>query len=192
MQYLVKWKGYPDSENQWVDKDDVFADEALREFKRSNPAAQTHIRSTRTPYILTIPPTVKSMSSITDHTLDDVTLPTYTAKVPQDSGHQAFCQALTSFLGPVPGRVSPDFLEEQRDRAPEDEEDAEVIPLVEGRPNRQGTPALRPPVRIPSTSDLSDVLCCHDTEYAYCHRTHAAGMSETGTNPVFVRPPGTP
>ena len=33
LQYLVKWKGYPDSENQWVDKNDVFADEAVRKFK---------------------------------------------------------------------------------------------------------------------------------------------------------------
>ena len=45
LQYLVKWKGYPDSDNQWVDKNDVFADEAMREFKRSNPASQVHIRS---------------------------------------------------------------------------------------------------------------------------------------------------
>ena len=34
LQYLVKWKGYPDSENQWVDKDDVFADEVVVELKR--------------------------------------------------------------------------------------------------------------------------------------------------------------
>ena len=33
LQYLVKWKGYPDSDSQWVDKDDVFADEPLKEFK---------------------------------------------------------------------------------------------------------------------------------------------------------------
>jgi len=33
LQYLVKWKGYPDSENQWVDKDDIFADQALAEFE---------------------------------------------------------------------------------------------------------------------------------------------------------------
>ena len=26
LQYLVKWKGYPDSENQWVDRNDIFAD----------------------------------------------------------------------------------------------------------------------------------------------------------------------
>ena len=44
LQYLVKWEGYPDSDNQWVDKDDVFADDKVREFKQSNPASKTHIR----------------------------------------------------------------------------------------------------------------------------------------------------
>jgi hypothetical protein len=46
LQYLVKWEGYPDAENMWVDKDDVFADDKVREFKASNPDAATHIRST--------------------------------------------------------------------------------------------------------------------------------------------------
>ena len=180
MQYLVKWKGYPDSENQWVNKDDIFADEAVQEFKQSNSASQTHIRSVRKPYILTIPTTTKSMSSTTNFTLHDVVLPTYTANVPQDSRHQEFCQALTAFVGPVPGRVSPDFLEEQRDGATEDEEDAEVVPLMEGRPNRQGTPAPQPPVRIPSTSDISDILCCHNSEYNYCHRCYVSPLDWPG------------
>jgi hypothetical protein len=38
LQYLVKWEGYPDSDNMWVDKDDVFADDKVQEFKASNPA----------------------------------------------------------------------------------------------------------------------------------------------------------
>jgi hypothetical protein len=38
LQYLVKWEGYPDSDNMWVDKDDVFADDKVREFKASNPS----------------------------------------------------------------------------------------------------------------------------------------------------------
>jgi hypothetical protein len=53
LQYLVKWEGYPDSDNMWVDKDDVFADDKVREFKSSNPDAATHIRSTsfaKSPY----------------------------------------------------------------------------------------------------------------------------------------------
>jgi hypothetical protein len=32
----------------WIDKDDVFADDKVREFKLSNPDAETHIRSTLT------------------------------------------------------------------------------------------------------------------------------------------------
>jgi hypothetical protein len=46
LQYLVKWEGYPDVENMWVDKDDVFADDKVWEFKASNPDSATHIRST--------------------------------------------------------------------------------------------------------------------------------------------------
>jgi hypothetical protein len=45
LQYLVKWEGYPDSDNMWVDKDDVFAEDKVREFKASNPGAETHIRT---------------------------------------------------------------------------------------------------------------------------------------------------
>jgi hypothetical protein len=44
LQYLVKWEGYPDLDNMWVDKDDVFADDKVQEFKTSNPAKETHIR----------------------------------------------------------------------------------------------------------------------------------------------------
>jgi hypothetical protein len=46
LQYLVKWEGYPDSDNMWVDKDDVFADDKIREFKKSNPKSEVHIKST--------------------------------------------------------------------------------------------------------------------------------------------------
>ena len=47
LQYLVKWKGYPDSDNMWVDKDDVFVDDKVRAFKDLNPDARTHIRMVR-------------------------------------------------------------------------------------------------------------------------------------------------
>ncbi len=43
-QYLVKWKGYLDSDNEWVDHKDVHAPEAIREFKHSKTALNTHIR----------------------------------------------------------------------------------------------------------------------------------------------------
>jgi hypothetical protein len=53
LQYLVKWEGYPDSDNMWVDEDDMFADDKIREFKHSAPDPETHIRrtlSTKSPY----------------------------------------------------------------------------------------------------------------------------------------------
>ena len=45
LQYLVKWKGYPDSDNMWVNKDDVFADDKVQAFKDSNPDARMHLRA---------------------------------------------------------------------------------------------------------------------------------------------------
>ena len=46
LQYLVKWKGYPDSDNMWVDKDDVFVDDKVQSFKESNPDTRVHLRAT--------------------------------------------------------------------------------------------------------------------------------------------------
>ena len=43
-QYLIKWKGYPDSENQWVNATDVHAPEALAEFQSSHTPTCSHIK----------------------------------------------------------------------------------------------------------------------------------------------------
>jgi hypothetical protein len=49
LQYLVKWLGYPDSDNQWVNWDDVTgAEEAIREFKQINPDREIHIKASCT------------------------------------------------------------------------------------------------------------------------------------------------
>jgi hypothetical protein len=44
LQYLIKWKGYPDAENQWVAKEDIFAEDAIREFQNLNSDSGVHIR----------------------------------------------------------------------------------------------------------------------------------------------------
>ena len=44
VQYLVKWVGYPDSDNQWLDAEQLTADDAIKEFKKRCPDAITHIR----------------------------------------------------------------------------------------------------------------------------------------------------
>jgi hypothetical protein len=48
LQYLVKWKGYPDAENQWVAKEDVFTEDAIREFQDLNSDPGVHIRRAQT------------------------------------------------------------------------------------------------------------------------------------------------
>ena len=46
-QYLVKWKGYPDSDNQWLDaKDMANARELIAEFYNSNRELHSHIKRT--------------------------------------------------------------------------------------------------------------------------------------------------
>jgi hypothetical protein len=46
LQYLIAWKGYLDSNNQWVNWDDAEgAEDAIREFKRSNPDRKIHIKA---------------------------------------------------------------------------------------------------------------------------------------------------
>jgi hypothetical protein len=46
LQYLIAWKGYPDSDNQWVNWDDAEgAEEAIREFKHLNPNREIHIKA---------------------------------------------------------------------------------------------------------------------------------------------------
>ena len=48
LQYLIKWKGYPDSENQWVNKEDAHADEAIAEFENASQYGKgSYIRSMR-------------------------------------------------------------------------------------------------------------------------------------------------
>ena len=44
-QYLVKWKGNPDSDNQWLDaKDMENAQELIAEFHNSNPIPSSYIK----------------------------------------------------------------------------------------------------------------------------------------------------
>ena len=44
-QYLVKWKGYPDSDNQWLDaKDMENTQELIAEFHNSNNELRSHIK----------------------------------------------------------------------------------------------------------------------------------------------------
>ena len=49
VQYLIKWKGYHDSDNQWVNWDDMTANEALQEYKQQYPNAKNASVQYRSP-----------------------------------------------------------------------------------------------------------------------------------------------
>ena len=50
LQYLIKWKGYPDSDNQWVNWDDAKESlDAIQDFKRLNPNREVHIKTGPSP-----------------------------------------------------------------------------------------------------------------------------------------------
>ena len=79
-QYLVKWKGYPDSDNQWLDaKDMENTQELIAEFQNSNHELRSHIKRalgylpTLYPFLSALPstPISERMSDVThssDHT----------------------------------------------------------------------------------------------------------------------------
>ena len=69
IQYLVKWVRYPDSDNQWLDADQLTANDAIREFKKRRPDAIVHIRGLRTNNPLIDFPL---MSSPTPSTIENV------------------------------------------------------------------------------------------------------------------------
>ena len=64
LQYLIKWKGYPDSDNQWVNWDDAKESlDAIRDFKRLNPDREIHIKVSLSPCETTSPIRISSMST---------------------------------------------------------------------------------------------------------------------------------
>jgi hypothetical protein len=64
LQYLIAWQGYPDSDNQWVNWDDAEgAQEAIKEFQRSNPDRETHIKASIDSPHLSSPIRICSMST---------------------------------------------------------------------------------------------------------------------------------
>ena len=42
MHFLVKWKGYPMSDNSWEPQENLHADELITEFYKKNPKTKTN------------------------------------------------------------------------------------------------------------------------------------------------------
>ena len=99
-QYLVKWKGYPDSDNQWLDAKDLEnAQELVAEFHNSNRELRSHIRRTlgRLPTLYPFLPTL-SHTSTSEHMSD----------VSHSSNHTTVIEEITDPLPVPPRSATPD------------------------------------------------------------------------------------
>ena len=69
VQYLVKWLRYLDSDNQWIDANQMNADKAITEFRQKCPKTIMHIRQAKTGNCLINFPL---MSSPTPSTIENI------------------------------------------------------------------------------------------------------------------------
>ena len=115
-QYLVKWKGYPDLENQWVNWQDMNANEAIREYEDQigswdGPRVMRDKRRTQSQGMSSSSPSCIHMSS-TDSMLNSPLINNIVDLTIQDDAtpitKQELQQVLHHFpLNPEPARLSP-------------------------------------------------------------------------------------
>ena len=146
IQYLVKWMGYPDSDNQWLDADQVTADDAIREFKKRRPNAVVHLRRTATGNPLIDFPL---MSSPTPSTIENV------LRSDASSPHEY------SLAAPLTAMDLQQVLEQFPDPTqPPDREDslAPPEPITDGLDANEPVVVrtITPTKLVPYTVDLSD------------------------------------
>ena len=51
LQYLIKWKGYPISDNTWENQEDIFADDLIRQYHWRHPLKDKRTKSSRRVHI---------------------------------------------------------------------------------------------------------------------------------------------
>jgi hypothetical protein len=84
VQYLVKWKGYPNSDNEWVNWDDMHTDEALEKFKQHNHSSVTHKTAVKAA-ILKQPPLSQLLCTLMSS--NAATLPTTVSDTQSEGQH---------------------------------------------------------------------------------------------------------
>ena len=96
LQYLIKWKGYPESENQWENADNVHSDDLVCCFQRQHPTKETHLKRGLS---------TKSSSSPLMSSPDSFTVELDITLVPVLN---AITEARCNFPTPEPAWLSPD------------------------------------------------------------------------------------
>ena len=98
-QYLVKWKGYPDSDNEWVDHRDMNAPEAIQEYEEAQKdnSRLRHLADLPNTQMSSLPISISS-NSPTHHEILDVLVAASASDL---------AEARATFPTPEPGHLSP-------------------------------------------------------------------------------------
>ena len=138
LQYLVKWLGYLDSDNQWEDWDQVAADEALWEFKCVNLKSEIHLKAGRVDHTERIPTTHMPCRSFSPkHTCTRITY---------DDNNNIDDSTSSLSIGPAATALLNEQAEHQRD----------LEQAREFEPARSGLPSTTPdPTQLGARSNSS-------------------------------------
>jgi hypothetical protein len=189
LQYLVKWKGYPDSDNQWINKEDVFADEAIREFKNSNPDQETHIRRVNvdSPYHHSPPPLMQN------NTTTSATSMTVSGSIETDNWTlQDDSIASTSTVSSVPSQSTETTRSQYSFRVEDGGEPSSVELQLPTSMAEESTTAAESPQSI--SSEFPITYYVHGQEapipFSLTNEAHLIIGSQENQIPITVPPPG--
>jgi hypothetical protein len=189
LQYLVKWKGYPDSDNQWINKEDVFADDAIREFKNSNPDQETHIRRVNvdSPYHHSPPPLMQNntTTSATSTTVP-VSIDTDNWALRDDS------IASTSTVSSVPNQSTETSRSQYSFRVEDDGEPISVELQLPTSMAEESTISAESPQSV--NSEFPITYYVHRQEapipFSLTNEAHIVIGSQENQVPITIPPPG--
>ena len=182
LQYLVKWKGYPDSNNKWVNRKDVHAAEEIRKYKGRMQAHKSQASASKEshPTHSMSPSPTSSVISIVTTSADDTT-----AHI-QDMVHLGdLAEAMAHFPTPEQGHVSPDStkthyhsLDQEtgvRDESHKPEGMEGTSMTVEGGADSKGHREVEGPTRVKIVECKCGSFC--KTE-EFCNRCQGRGGNE--------------
>jgi hypothetical protein len=194
LQYLVKWKGYPDSDNQWINKEDIFADDAIREFKNSNPDQETHIRRVNvdSPYHHSPPPLMQN------NTTTSATSTTVSGSIETDNwALQDDSIASTSTVSSVPNQSTETSRSQYSFRVEDGGEPTSVEPTsvelqLPTSMAEESTTAAESPQSVNSEFPITYYI--HGQEapipFSLTNEAHIVIGSQENQVPITIPPPG--
>jgi hypothetical protein len=189
LQYLVKWKGYLDSDNQWINKEDVFADDAIREFKNSNPDQETHIRRVNidSPYHHSPPPLMQN------NTTTSATFTTVSGSIETDNWTlRDDSIASTSTVSSVPNQSTETSRSQYSFRVEDGGEPTSVELQLPTSMVEESTTAAESPQSV--NSEFPITYYVHGQEapipFSLTNKAHIVIGSQENQTPITIPPPG--